>query len=69
MVLIAIVVAIPLAWFGMSEWLEGFAFRTNIGWAIFVFTGSVALAISFLTVSIHSIRAGYRDPVKSLRVD
>ncbi|HNP94499.1 MAG TPA: ABC transporter permease [Cyclobacteriaceae bacterium] len=69
MVLVAIFVSIPLAWFGMSEWLQGFAFRTNIGWTIFLFTGSIALIISFLTVSIHSIRAGYRDPVKSLRVD
>lgn len=69
MVFVAVVIAVPLAWFGMSEWLQGFAFRTNIGWTVFVFTGCIALAISFLTVSIHSIKAGYRNPVKSLRTE
>lgn len=67
MVLIAIGIAVPLAWYAMSEWLQSFAFRTDIEWFVFVIAGSIALAISFITVSIHSIRAGFSNPVNSLR--
>lgn len=67
MVLISIVIAIPLAWYAMSQWLESFAFRTDISWINFALAGSIALAISFITVSIHSIKASLENPVKSLR--
>lgn len=69
MVLISIVIAVPLAWYAMSQWLEGFAFRTDIGWITFVLSGGIALVISFVTVSIHSIKAGLTNPVKSLRTE
>ena len=69
LVLASIAVAVPLAWYAMAQWLEGFAFRTSIGWATFAFAGGMALAISFLTVSIHGIRAGLANPVKSLRAE
>jgi len=67
MVLIAIVVAVPITWYAMSEWLQSFAFRTQIEVIVFVFAGCAALLISFITVSIHGIRAGLTNPVKSLR--
>ncbi|MEQ8423094.1 MAG: ABC transporter permease [Cyclobacteriaceae bacterium] len=67
MVIISIVLAVPLTWYAMAEWLQSFAFRTEIKWFVFAFSGGVALLISFITVSIHSIRAGSADPVKSLR--
>lgn len=69
MVLISIVVAVPLAWYAMSQWLESFAFRTDISWMSFALAGCIALAISFITVSIHSIRAGLDNPVRSLRTE
>ncbi len=67
MVLIATAIAVPLAWYAMSEWLQSFAFRTQIEWFVFAIAGSLALTIAFITVSIHSIRAGLDNPVKSLR--
>jgi len=67
MVIVASVIAVPAAWYAMSQWLQSFAFRTEIGWFVFLFAASVALGISFITVSIHSIRAGMVNPVKSLR--
>ena len=67
MVLIAVVIAVPVAWFSMSKWLESFAFKTEIGWAVFLFATGLALVVSFVTVSVHSIKAGFANPVKSLR--
>jgi putative ABC transport system permease protein len=67
MVFIALIIATPLAWYGMSEWLASFAYRTEIRFVIFLFTGFTAVVIAFITVSFHSIKAGYSNPVKSLR--
>ncbi|MCB0493233.1 MAG: ABC transporter permease [Cyclobacteriaceae bacterium] len=67
MVLIAIIVAVPFTWYAMSEWLQSFAFRTQIKFIVFTYAGLAALLISFITVSIHGIRAGLTNPVKSLR--
>jgi putative ABC transport system permease protein len=67
MVLIAIVVAVPFTWYAMSEWLQSFAFRTQIKFIVFAYSGLAALLISFITVSIHGIRSGLTNPVKSLR--
>ncbi|MEQ8362081.1 MAG: ABC transporter permease [Cyclobacteriaceae bacterium] len=67
MVFVAIVLAVPLTWYAMSEWLQSFAFRTEIEWIVFVYAGMAALLISFITVAIHGIRAGLTNPVKSLR--
>ncbi len=67
MVVMAIALAIPLTWYSMSEWLQSFAYRTQIQFMVFVYAGSIALLISLITVAIHSIRAGLTNPVKSLR--
>ncbi|MEP2670689.1 MAG: ABC transporter permease [Cyclobacteriaceae bacterium] len=67
MVVMAIVLAIPFTWYSMSEWLQSFAYRTQIQFMVFVYAGSIALLISLITVAIHSIRAGLTNPVKSLR--
>ena len=69
MVLISVVIAVPLAWYTMAAWLESFAFRTEIHWLVFAIAGSIALLISFITVGIHSVRAGIENPVKSLRAE
>jgi putative ABC transport system permease protein len=67
LVLIALIIASPLAYFLMTRWLQDFASRTDIGWWVFVMAGVVALLVAFLTVSFQSVRAALANPVKSLR--
>lgn len=67
LILLAFVLAVPLAWYLMNNWLEGFAFRISLGVGVFVIAGLVSLAIAWLTVSYQSIRAAIANPVKSLR--
>lgn len=66
-ILIATAIAIPLAWYGMSQWLTGFAYHVSIEWTIFVVAFWSALLIAWLTVSFESIKAATTNPVKSLR--
>ncbi len=67
LVLVAVVVATPLAYYLMHNWLSDFAYRISISWWVFVVAGAGALTIAFLTVSMQSIRAATANPVKSLR--
>ncbi|SNY94923.1 ABC transporter permease [Flagellimonas pacifica] len=64
---LAFVIAVPIAWFAMDKWLEGFAYKTTISWWVFVLGGLVALSIAILTVSWQSFRAAIANPVESLR--
>jgi predicted permease len=66
-VLIAMVVALPLAWYGMNRWLAGFAYHVQIDWTVFVFAFLVALAIAWVTVSVETIKAARINPAESLR--
>ena len=67
LVLIAIVIASPLAWYIMHRWLQDFEYRTPISWWIFVVAGLSAVGIAFVTVSFQAIRSARANPVKSLR--
>ncbi len=67
LVVIAFVIASPVAWFFMSKWLHGFAYRTSITWWMFAFAGLVAVVIALATVSFQAIKAALANPVKSLR--
>jgi putative ABC transport system permease protein len=67
LVLIAAVVALPLAWYAMSKWLQSFAYRIDIQWWIFVIAGVVAMLIAFITIATQSIRAASANPAKSLK--
>jgi putative ABC transport system permease protein len=67
LVAIALLIACPLAWYTMNEWLQTYAYKVTIEWWIFVLVGLLALGIAFLTVSFQSIRAALVNPVKSLR--
>jgi putative ABC transport system permease protein len=67
LVLIAAVIAFPVAWWTMHKWLLDFAFRINISWWIFVIAGIIALIIAFATISFQSVKAALANPVKSLR--
>ncbi|MEN0056760.1 MAG: ABC transporter permease [Mucilaginibacter sp.] len=69
LVLIATVIASPLAWYGMSKWLQGFAYRIDIqGW-VFAMAGIVAILIAFITISTQSIKAATVNPAKSLKTE
>jgi putative ABC transport system permease protein len=67
LVLVAIVVASPIAYYFMNKWLVGFAYRIDIQWWMFAAAGVVALAIAFLTVSGQAVKAALANPVQSLR--
>jgi ABC-type antimicrobial peptide transport system permease subunit len=69
LVCIAIVIAAPLAYWGIHKWLQDFAFRINIGWTAFVIGGAAAILIALITVSFQAIRAAIVNPVKSLRTE
>jgi putative ABC transport system permease protein len=69
LVLIAAVVAFPVAWWFMHQWLQDFAYRIDIGWWIFGVAGVIALLIAILTVSFQAIKAAIANPVKSLRTE
>jgi putative ABC transport system permease protein len=67
LVLLAIVIASPIAWYGMHNWLQDFAYHTEISWWVFVLAGILSVGISVLTVSFQSIKAALMNPVKSLK--
>ena len=67
LVLAAIVIAFPLAWYAMDKWLADFAYRIDMAWWVFALAGLLAVGIALLTVSFQSIRAALMNPVKSLR--
>ncbi len=67
LVLVAIAIACPLAWWAMDSWLAGFAYRINIEWWIFALAGVAAVTIALMTVSFQAIRAAIVNPVESLR--
>ncbi len=67
LVLIAILIASPIAWYAMNEWLSEFAYKIDIEWWMFAGAGLLAISIALLTVSFQSIKAALMNPVKSLR--
>lgn len=69
MVLLANLVAWPLAWWVMNQWLQNFAYRIEIGWWVFALGGGLALVIALVTVSAQAIRAATANPVDSLRYE
>ena len=69
LVIVAVIVATPLAWWAMSIWLQNFAYRINIMWWMFAITGVLALLIALLTVSFQAVKAAVANPVKSLRTE
>ncbi|MCW3092850.1 MAG: transporter permease [Ferruginibacter sp.] len=69
LVLIALIIASPIAWFGLHKWLQDFAYRTDITWWVFAFSGIIAVMIAFFTISFQAIKAAVANPVKSLRTE
>jgi len=69
LVLIAAIIAFPVAWYAMHNWLQDFAYRINIQWWVFVVAGILAALIALITVSFQAIKAALANPVKSLRTE
>ena len=67
LVLVAIVIASPLAWYAMHRWLQDFAYKIDIAWWVFALAGLLAVGIALLTVSFQSVKAALMNPVESLR--
>jgi putative ABC transport system permease protein len=69
LVVVALVLSSPLAWYIMNQWLQGFAYKIDIQWWMFALAGLLTVGIALLTVSYQSIKAGLMNPVKSLRAE
>ncbi len=69
LVVLAIVIATPLAYYGVNSWLNNYTYRTQISWWIFVVAGMGAIAITLLTVSFQALKAAVANPIKSLRTE
>lgn len=69
LLLLAFAVAVPLAWFTIANWLQGYAFRIGLHWSYFLLPFATILLIALLTVSFQSVKAAVANPVKSLRTE
>lgn len=67
LILVAILIAVPVAWIGINSWLSNFAYRAEISWPIFAIASFTALVIAWCTMSYESVKAGIANPAKSLR--
>ena len=69
LVIIAAIIAFPVAWYAMSKWLEDFAYRITIPIWVFVFAGVIAAIVAFVTISLQAVKAATANPVKNLRTE
>jgi len=67
LVVIALFIATPIAWYALNEWLRGFAYRAPLHWWVFAISGSLIILIALATVSFQAIKAALVNPIKSLR--
>jgi putative ABC transport system permease protein len=69
LIMIAFIIALPVTWYSMNQWLQGFAYRIDFNLLVAALAGAIALVVSLITVSYHSIKAALRNPVNALRND
>jgi ABC-type antimicrobial peptide transport system permease subunit len=69
LVVLAFFISVPIGWYWMREWLQGFAYHIELSWLVFVTSGLFAVFIAFLTVSYHAGRVGFINPAKTLRAE
>ena len=69
LIVISIVIAWPIAWYFMSQWLQDFAYRISMDWTVFAAAGILAISIALITVSFQAIKAAIANPIKSLRTE
>jgi len=69
LIIIAFLIATPLAYYGMDKWLQNYSYRIDISWWVFAIAGIGALVVTIMTVSFQAIKAAVANPVKSLRTE
>ncbi|WP_437369574.1 ABC transporter permease [Maribacter litoralis] len=69
LVIIAIVIATPFAWYAMDNWLNVYAYKVEINWWVFALAGIMAVAVAIITVSYHAIKSARANPIKNLRTE
>jgi putative ABC transport system permease protein len=69
LIAVAFVIASPLAWWAMHQWLQGFAYRIDVAWWMFLIAALVVLLIAFITISFQVVKAARTNPVESLRLE
>ncbi len=69
LVTVSIVIASPIAWYAVHEWLQGYSYRIDMQWWVFVAAGIIAIVVSLMTVSFQAVKAALANPVKSLRTE
>jgi ABC-type antimicrobial peptide transport system permease subunit len=69
LVLIAFVIACPVAWYAMHQWLQNYSYKINVEWWVFAATGLLSMFIAFTTVSFQAIRAANANPAKSIKTE
>ncbi len=69
LIAISILIATPIAWYFMHQWLQDFAYRTNIDWWIFLISSIIVLSIALLTISFQAIKTAIANPIKNLRTE
>ena len=69
LIVIAVLIAFPLSWWALHQWLLGYAYRIKIGTGLFIVAGLSVMLITLLTVSFQAIKAAVANPVKSLRTE
>jgi len=69
LVIVASIIAFPIAWWGMNKWLDHFAYRVSIGWWIFLKSGLLAVIVTLATISYQAVKAAIANPTKSLKTD
>jgi putative ABC transport system permease protein len=69
LVIVAFLIAAPVAYYFMHGWLQEFTYRTNLSWWVFALAGLLTVVIALATISVHAIRAALQDPVKNLRTE
>ena len=69
LIMVAFIIAAPVAWYIMHNWLQDFAYRIDVGWWIFIVAGLAALLIALFTVSTQALKAAFTNPIKSLRTE
>lgn len=69
LVIIALFISSPVAWYIMSQWLQGFAYRIDFSWWIFLYAGTAAILIALITVSFRAVKAAMQNPIKNIRAE
>ena len=69
LILLASVIAVPIGWYAMNQWLQGFAYRIDISWWMFGVAAALVLLVAFATIGFRAMKAAIANPVKSLRTE